>query len=1193
MYSRLRHLLCMSHAFMFVLVVAATLRVCLATSSPVRAGSAVHARPSDWTNGRAAWRWVDPFIGTSGTAQGGPIDTYPGASLPFGMIQWSPDTPSEPAGGGYDYTDHTIEGFGLTHLSGPGCSVMGDIDILPMASAIVHPWSLTEPFSHASEVAHPGWYAVTLGDPAVRVSLTVTRRTGLGRFLFPAGSPEHVLFKVSSDQAGVSAARFRVVGRREVEGSASSGWFCGMPDRFTVYFVARFNRPILRSGTWFKNRIHDGARSVEGVGSGGWVTFATSRQARPLEMQVAISYVSLRGALVNLRAGARTWSLRVDRRRARSVWARLLGRIRVRGGTPGERVTFYTALYHVLLQPTLFSDADGRYIGFDGKIHRLAPGEMQYANFSGWDIYRTEIPLLALLVPRRTSEMMQSLLRDARQGGWLPKWPLANGYTGVMGGDSADPILAGAYAFGARAFDVHEALRFMVRGASLAHGRPGQGWYVERPGLSSYLQRGYVGHGLTTSVAPVPNGASETLEYSLDDFAISRLATALGDEPIAARFLRRSMNWSHLLDTAAHEILPRNRAGAFLDPPITNNGQSGFQEGNAAQYTWLVPQDLTGLIEGLGGRRAVRRQLDRFFTHLNAGQSEPYAWLGNEPTIGSPWVYLADGAPWRAQAVLRRALTTLYLPTPAGLPGNDDLGTMSAWYVWTAMGLYPWNPPLRDLEIGSPLFQGIRLRSPSGLRIVIRAPQAAPDRPYIHALLIDGRSDQRTWFALPERGVVRIDALLSTRPDRRWGAARQDAPPSFAAGPLHFPPSTLVQLLPVHRQYLAKPGEILRVGFRLSGLAERAPTTIRWWVTAPHGFTLPVSRGMVRLPPAHTRALRVSIVVPKRIEDGYADVVVHAVTTSGALLPALVVPLRVAPSLSTVLPLLYSLGNADNSVVPIDPTNGALGPRIAVGDNPVAAVFGPRGRRLFVADSGSNALSVIDTRSQKVVATLQTGPDPVALAIDARRGLLWVVNEGNGTLESFGLRDLAAGRSVVVGPGPDAITIDHHGRYAYVALGGANEIATFSLQRERVIGTEFVGGPPTSLTLSPHGRRLYVVESNLDVVVPIDLSTRRVQRAIAAGLMPGVPALSPTGRLLYVPDYATNRLTIIDPRRSVVVGTREVGLGPFVVIMGRGGRTVYVSNGAGGTLWRLDRRTGRKIYSVRTVSLPISVTASW
>ncbi len=341
--------------------------------------------------------------------------------------------------------------------------------------------------------------------------------------------------------------------------------------------------------------------------------------------------------------------------------------------------------------------------------------------------------------------MMQSLVDAARQqNGWLPRWALVNGPTSVMGGDSIDPVIAGGYAFGARDFDARGALAAMVQGASRTSGPTGQGWYVPRWELDDdYLRRGFVVNTHTTSVSPVPNGASETLEYALDDFSIARLAYALHSNRTYDDFMRRSSNWATLFDGASGWIAPRDADGAFMQTPITENGQSGFQEGNAAQYTWMVPQDLRDLIAAMGGRAAGSAKLDEFFTQLDAGQDHPYAWLGNEPSLGAPWVYLTAGAPWRAQDIVRRALTTLYGDTPDGLPGNDDLGTMSAWYLWCAIGLYPQNPAVRFLDVGAPLFTSVTLRAPNGPTIVIRAPQAATDRPYVQVTKSQRPYDRR------------------------------------------------------------------------------------------------------------------------------------------------------------------------------------------------------------------------------------------------------------------------------------------------------------------------------------------------------------------------------------------------------------------------------------------------------------------
>ena len=1144
---------------------------------------------SSRVSGRKAWQLVDPFVGTSGTPVGGPIDTYPGASLPFGMIQWSPDTPSEPAGGGYNYTDHTITGFGLTHLSGPGCSVFGDIDVLPEAGATPKPWQAVQPFTHASERAHPGFYAVTVGHPSIRVRLTVTQRTGLGQFIFPARANGRILFKVSSDQAGVTQARFRVIGHREVVGDATSGGFCGEPDRFTVYFVARFNRPFDRSGTWSPAGVlHPGARTIQGAGSGGWVSFPAHTH-NAVKMKVAISYVNVAGAWANLRAEGRTWNLRRVKREARKTWSHLLKRIVVQGGTHAERVTFYSALYHTLLQPTLFNDVTGNYPGFDGRIHHLAPGQTQYANFSGWDIYRTEIPLLALLVPHRVSAIAQSLLRDAHQGGWLPKWPLANGYTGVMGGDSADPILAGAYAFGARRFNTHEALQDMVRGATQVTGRAGQGWYVERPGLASYLKRGYVGHAITTSVAPVPNGASETLEYSLDDFSIAEFAKHLGDTAVYRTFFKRSMNWSHLFDRSLGEIAPRNRAGAFLDTPITVNGQSGFQEGNAAQYTWMVPQDLAALIRGLGGRRATIRRLNSYFTHLNIGQSEPYAWLGNEPSIGDPWVYLSALAPWRTQAVIRKAITTLYLPTPAGLPGNDDLGTMSAWYVWSAMGLYPQNPSLRILDIGSPLFSYIRLDSPGGPRLIIRAHGAADAHPYVHALTLDGRPDPRTWLPLPMKGTVRLTFRLGGKPDRSWGSAPGDAPPSFAPGRVHFPPSTRTAWIRYGRQHFARPGETLRLAFGLDGARVRHVTRIFWSIGAARGWDVTPAHGISTLHPGTTLRIPFTLDIPRRVAEGYRDIRINARTATGARLPELLLPIRIARRPDAVIPLVYAINNADNTVIAINPQTGALGPRIAVGNDPDAAVLSRSGHWLYVTNQGSNTVSVINTVSQTVAATLPVGNGPDALALSRDGATLWVANGGSNDVQPIDTKTRHIGPALPTGAGPTALVLARDGRILYVTDSGSNTVIALSLVTHRRIFRIATDLRPAALALGVHGRRLYVVDQGANEVTPIDLVDARALRPIDTGLIPGNPILSPSGRILYVPDQATNTLTRIQTGNGTPLRPFRPGLGPVTVEIGSRGRSLYIADGAGGVVTKMNRHSGRVDWSVRTGGLPLFV----
>jgi predicted alpha-1,2-mannosidase len=381
------------------------------------------------------------------------------------------------------------------------------------------------------------------------------------------------------------------------------------------------------------------------------------------------------------------------------------------------------------------------------------------------------MPLLAWLAPRQTGDMMQSLVADATQGGWLPKWPIANDYTGEMNGDSADPIIAEAIAFGATRFDLRGALRLMVKGAT----RPGRGreGYEERPGLADYLRLGYV--------PPETGGygsAATTLEYAIDDFAIARTAAALGDGATYRTFIGRARSWRRVFNSATgfvEPLFPDRTFPTSFDPTSTN----GFVEGDSWQYSWMVPQDLSGLIRAMGGPDRVCRRLDRFFTQLNTGPDTPYDWAGNELGLEVPWEYDVAGCPWRAQAVVRRIMTQLYPPRPWGLPGNDDLGTMSAWYVWAALGLYPEIPGVPVLTIGSPLFRMTTIRPPGGLPIAIAAPAASDSTPYVHALELNGRPHAGPWISLRtlQRGAA-LRFRLGSTPGRAWGGTATAPPPA-------------------------------------------------------------------------------------------------------------------------------------------------------------------------------------------------------------------------------------------------------------------------------------------------------------------------------------------------------------------------------------------------------------------------------
>jgi predicted alpha-1,2-mannosidase len=455
----------------------------------------------------------------------------------------------------------------------------------------------------------------------------------------------------------------------------------------------------------------------------------------------------------------------------------------VSGGTQAAQRLFSSQLYHSLLMPNTYSDVSGRYTGMDGRVHSSTGTE--YANYSGWDVYRSQFPLIAMLAPHAASDMARSLLDEgAQSSGQLPKWPLLGTQNDVMVGDPADLMLAGAWALGARGFSARGALAAMVHGASV----PGQSrndTYVERAGLADYLRLGYVPAQDDVNVATQTyvhtaawGAVSTTLEYALADFAIARMAHGLHAPAICRAFAARGGNWRHVFDPSSGYVRLRSRDGSWTSPfaPLS---ETGFAEGDAAQYTWAVPQDVSGLVGALGGRAAARARLDRFFTRLNGGGTSPYAFLGNEPTLDTPYLYDWLGAPSAGAAVIRRALLGLYTPGAAGEPGNDDGGEMSSWWVLSALGLYPAVPGTDVLALTAPLFPQATLRLPGGT-LRLRAPGATAATAAIRSVRLGGRALTRTWLdfsALRRGGTLRF-ALA--RRGGTWGQAAPAAPPSYA-----------------------------------------------------------------------------------------------------------------------------------------------------------------------------------------------------------------------------------------------------------------------------------------------------------------------------------------------------------------------------------------------------------------------------
>ena len=733
---------------------------------------------------------VDTLIGTgTGGQRVGEINNFPGASVPFGMVQYSPDTAGNYAG--YDHANRQVTGFSMTHAS-VGCAAFGDISMLPTTAPIgSEPWETTEEIAHDdTEVGVPGYYAARFAATRVTAELTATTHTGVGRFSYP-GNDHPALFYVKSGASlgGTAAANIQIGDdNTTITGSATSGGFCGKDNVYTVYFAMKFSQPFASYGTWDGFSVFAGTRSAYSSytgSSGGYVGFPAGSR---VEVRTALSYVSLDGAKANLAAES-NGTFDDVRAAASKEWNDKLSRIGIASADDGDTETFYTALYHSLLNPNTFNDVDGRYIGFDGDVHTLAAGHTQYTNFSDWDTYRGLASLHGLLFPERASDMAQSLVNDAEQSGSFPRWALANTATAEMTGDSVVPLMANFYAFGAKDFEVDKALHYMVKAAT--EGGVGLNGYVERPGIASYIQRGYLPLNADSCSGGAVPGASITLEWSVDDFSISRFADALGDSATASEFQNRAQYWQNLFNPTTRYISPRDAMGFFPEgpgvvPPAQGCfSQVGFDEGNAEQYVWYVPQNIAGLVTALGGRKTVGERLDRFTQQLNVGPEEPYLWAGNEPGFDVPWLYNYIGQPWKTQQLVDRVRSDLFTPTPDGEPGNDDLGAMSSWYVWAALGLYPSTPGTSILTVNTPLFDRVVIALPAGKFIKISAPGASgPNRMrYIKSLHIDGRPIDQAY--LPESVIHTGGDLafsLSPRANKGWATRDSSAPPSFGAG---------------------------------------------------------------------------------------------------------------------------------------------------------------------------------------------------------------------------------------------------------------------------------------------------------------------------------------------------------------------------------------------------------------------------
>jgi predicted alpha-1,2-mannosidase len=690
-------------------------------------------------------RHVDPRIGTFP-----PGFVFPGAVVPFGMVQNSPDTPGPFAYGGYVSTDPVIRGFSLVHLSGPGVRKAGDIPFMPFVGPSVPSESAAyeSSYDHANEHAEAGYYRVLLHGSGTNVELTAATRAAMQRYTFPPTPHANVIVDVTRSVEGVHDGEFSVSGRDEV-----SGWRRG---RYPVYFVARFSRPFTESGTF----------RAKGRGAAGWVRFDTTSD-RAVTVRIGISFVDLAGARRNLEREAPTFDFDGMRRAASAAWNRELARIDVSGGTAGERTSFYTAMYHSLLHPNVFTDVDGRYRGFDDKVH-TATGRTQYANFSSWDLYKSWNQLVATIDPARYREMLLSLLDDHRLSGRLPRWGEQSIDAAHMSGDPAVPMIVDGYCRGV--IEHRHAAALYDAAVKLRDRRPPE---LDRLGF-------------------LPMRPGTTLEYGIADFSLALMAHGLKRPDDARRWLERSLHYRNILDPETRWIRPRN-ADRSWHSPFDPTEETGFQEGNSWQYSWLAPHDARGLYDRMGGDGPTRERLDQLFSQPPEVQAQlnlfglryrdPQWAPVNEHDLQIPWMFAHAGEPWKGARVLRD-VRRLYRPSPDGLPGNDDLGGLSSWHVLNALGFGPVTPGAPFYVIGSPQFERATIRLQNGRRLVVVA-RGLRDGPYVRAAKLNGAPLDRAWFEhdrIARGGTLELD--MGAEPNPAWGASRSARPPSVSDAPL-------------------------------------------------------------------------------------------------------------------------------------------------------------------------------------------------------------------------------------------------------------------------------------------------------------------------------------------------------------------------------------------------------------------------
>ncbi len=699
---------------------------------------------------------VNSFIGTGGHGH-----TYPGATVPFGMVQLSPDTRRDGWDGcsGYHASDSLILGFSHTHLSGTGVSDYADIQLFPVSRRLSYEDKLEKQgeelpadmyaFRKTNESAGPGWYTVQNAQDSAKVELTATPHCGFHSYTIGKGCDKSQMVLDLGYRDVTVANGMRIVNDSVVEGYRfSSGWAKDQK----LFFVMAFSRPFRCGAPWKEAFPEDSMvsnlKKVEfdicGTGS--------------LMIKVGLSAVSIEGARKNLEAEIPAWDFEGTKQKAIDSWKQQLGKIDIEGGTREQQRIFYTALYHTSIVPNLFSDVDGQYRGMDGKIHSAK--DPQYSVFSLWDTYRAAHPLYTLIEQKRTGEFIRSFLRMYQDGGRLPVWELAGNETECMIGYHSVSVIADAYMKGLRDFDAELALKAMVHSADMDHF-----------GLEFYKRQGHIGAG------DEAESVSKTLEYAYDDWCIAEMAKAMGRDSIAVIFYKRAQYYKNLFDPKTGFFRAKMN-GCWQAPFDPREVNFNFTEANAWQYSLAVPHDIQGLITLMGGKDKLEAHLDKLFTAEKATTGREQADItgligqyahGNEPSHHMAWLYNFTDSPWKAQERIRQILNEMYHDQPDGLSGNEDCGQMSAWYVMSAMGLYAVTPGVPEYHVIAPIFPRVVIHLENGKQFEILAPGTDKGKPFPQSAKLNGKRleglviDHKT---IMEGGKLEFEMGEAPIPDR-------------------------------------------------------------------------------------------------------------------------------------------------------------------------------------------------------------------------------------------------------------------------------------------------------------------------------------------------------------------------------------------------------------------------------------------